>query len=232
METGKSRGKVKFGPFVADLAAGELLKKGKRVKIQQQPMQVLEALLENPRQVVTREELRTRVWPGDTFVDFEHSLNTAVKKLRAALGDSAGRPKYVETLPRRGYRFLAAVEMSEEALPVAAVKRSGKDAGKIFAVHAEEGLEFVVAPTDTKSFEEWHRLKALADDVGISMMITEQRLLLVQTGHSVRVLSTNGVAGYCEARILEGEHYGKMAMLPRKNLRALEEERKSARRSA
>jgi DNA-binding winged helix-turn-helix (wHTH) protein len=231
MEPGKVHSKVKFGPFVADLAAGELLKKGKRVKVQQQPMQVLEALLEKPRQVVTREELRTRVWPEDTFVDFEHSLNTAIKKLRAALGDSPGRPKYVETLPRRGYRFLAAVETSDEVVPVV-TKLGGKDVGKIFAVQTEEGLEFVVAPMDVKSYEEWNRLKALTDDVGISMMITEQRLLLVQTGHSVRVLSTEGVAGWCEARILEGEHYGKTAMLPRRNLRADEAERKSAGRSA
>ena len=96
----------RFGHYVADVRAGELFKRGKKNKVQQQPMQVLAALLEKAGEVVTREELRAGIWPADTFVDFEHSLNTAIKKLRKALGDNATRPKYIETLPRRGYRFL------------------------------------------------------------------------------------------------------------------------------
>jgi DNA-binding winged helix-turn-helix (wHTH) protein len=216
-EARSEQAKLRFGPFVADLRAGELYKRGKRIKIQQQPMQVLTALLERPREVVTREELRERIWPADTFVDFEHSLNTAIRKMRQALGDRPGRPSYVETLPRRGYRFLKPVEPSEE--PVALPVRKGKEVGRVFTVHSEEGVPCVVAPADAKSFEEWQRLKAVSDDVGIAMMITEKRLLLLEGGNSVRVLSTESATGWLEARILEGEHFGKVAMLPRKALK-------------
>jgi tetratricopeptide (TPR) repeat protein/DNA-binding winged helix-turn-helix (wHTH) protein len=98
--------KVRFGPFVLDVHSGELHKNGFRLKVQPQPIQVLTILLEQPGELVTREEIRTRIWPSDTFVDFEHGLNTAVKKLRQALGDESETPKYIETLPRRGYRFI------------------------------------------------------------------------------------------------------------------------------
>jgi TolB-like protein/DNA-binding winged helix-turn-helix (wHTH) protein/Flp pilus assembly protein TadD len=101
---------VHFGVFQVDLHSGELYKAGLRVKLQQQPLQVLTLLLERPSVVVTREELRAKLWPTDTFVDFEHSLNTAVRKLRDALGDAAENPIFVETVPRKGYRFIAPVE--------------------------------------------------------------------------------------------------------------------------
>ena len=104
---------VRFGVFELDLVAGELRKSGVRIRIQEQPFQVLALLLERPADVVTREELRQKLWPADTFVDFDHSLNTAINKLREALGDSASSPRYVETLARRGYRFLAPVERAE-----------------------------------------------------------------------------------------------------------------------
>ena len=95
--------------FEVDLAAGELRKNGTRIRLQEQPFQILVYLLDRAGEVVTREELRQKLWPADTFVDFDHSLNTAVNKLREALGDSASSPRYVETLARRGYRFLAPV---------------------------------------------------------------------------------------------------------------------------
>ncbi|MBZ5531759.1 MAG: transcriptional regulator [Acidobacteriia bacterium] len=107
--------KYKFGEFEADVRAGELRRKGQRLKLQLQPFYVLVALLERPKDVVTREELRQRIWPEDTFVDFDHSLNTAVAKVRDALGDSAGSPRYVETIAKRGYRFLGEVEAVGEA---------------------------------------------------------------------------------------------------------------------
>src|SRR6202795_850825 len=107
-----SRG-VSFDVFEIDLRAGELRKKGRRVKLQEQPFRVLSLLVERSGGVVTREELRQNLWPADTFVDFDHSLNTAVNKLREALGDSASSPRYVETLARRGYRFLAPVQPAE-----------------------------------------------------------------------------------------------------------------------
>jgi cholera toxin transcriptional activator len=107
---------VHFGLFEIDLAAGELRKNGLRVHLQEQPFQILQVLLERPGEVVTRDDLRRRLWPADTFVDFDHSLNTAIKKVREALGDSANSPMYVETLARRGYRFIAGVEKSDAPL--------------------------------------------------------------------------------------------------------------------
>src|SRR2546422_11206344 len=112
------RSTVRFGVFELDLVAGELRKSGVRIRIQEQPFQVLALLLERPADVVTREELRQKLWPADTFVDFDHSLNTAINKLREALGDSASSPRYWETLARRGYRLLAPVER-QEANPTA-----------------------------------------------------------------------------------------------------------------
>jgi len=111
---------VRFGVFELDLAAGELRKNGARVRLQEQPFQVLALLTERAGDVVTREELRQKLWPSDTFVDFDHSLNTAVNKLRETLGDSASSPRFVETLARRGYRFLAPVQSSQEISNVAA----------------------------------------------------------------------------------------------------------------
>jgi TolB-like protein/Tfp pilus assembly protein PilF len=97
---------VRFGLFEVDLRAGELRKQGVRIKLQEQPLQILAMLLEHPGQVVTREELRSRLWPADTFVDFDHGLNKSINKLREALGDSAENPRFIETLAKRGYRFI------------------------------------------------------------------------------------------------------------------------------
>src|SRR6266436_6045882 len=103
---------ARFGIFELDLAAGELRKNGAKLRLQEQPFQVLALLLEHAGEVVTRDELRQKLWPADTFVDFDHSLNTAVNKLRELLGDSASSPRYIETLARRGYRFIAPVQNS------------------------------------------------------------------------------------------------------------------------
>ena len=100
---------LRFGVFEVDLEAGQLRKNGRRVRLQEQPFRVLALLLEKPGRVVTREELQEKVWP-DTHVDFDHSLNTAINKIREALGDTAANPRFVETLPGRGYKFLAPVE--------------------------------------------------------------------------------------------------------------------------
>jgi DNA-binding winged helix-turn-helix (wHTH) protein len=101
---------ARFGVFELDLSAGELRKNGVKLRLQGQPFQVLALLLERAGDVVTREELQQRLWPSDTFVDFDHSLNTAINKVREALGDSASSPRYVETLARRGYRFIAPLQ--------------------------------------------------------------------------------------------------------------------------
>ncbi len=110
------KGPVKFGAFEADLHAGEVRKSGNRVKLQEQPFKVLQVLLERPGALVTREELRSRIWPDDSFGDFDHAVNVAVGKLRSALGDSAENPSYIETIPRRGYRFVAVPERSHHEL--------------------------------------------------------------------------------------------------------------------
>jgi len=104
---------VRFGIFEANLAVGELRKNGAKIRLQEQPFQVLAVLLERPGEVVTRDELRTRLWNAETFVDFDHSLNTAINKLRDALDDSAANPRFVETLAKRGYRFIAPVRFGD-----------------------------------------------------------------------------------------------------------------------
>ena len=101
---------ARFGVFEVDLREQELRRAGLKIRLHDQPFQVLAALLESAGEVVTREELHRRIWPGGTFVDFESGLNTAVNKLREALGDSASSPRFIETVPRRGYRFLAPVD--------------------------------------------------------------------------------------------------------------------------
>src|SRR5690242_1941448 len=102
----------RFGQFEIDLSTGELRKSGLRIHIQDQPLRILGALLERAGELVTREELRERLWPSETFVNFERSLNAAVAKLRQVLADSAEQPRYIETMARRGYRFVAPVEAS------------------------------------------------------------------------------------------------------------------------
>lgn len=105
---------IRFGLFEADLHSGELRKDGIRIHLQEQPFQVLTALLQHAGELVTREQLRQQVWPQDTFVEFDHALNTAIKKIRAALCDDAATPRYVETIPKRGYRWIAPLRPARE----------------------------------------------------------------------------------------------------------------------
>lgn len=106
--------RYRFGLFEADPAAGELLRQGVRVRVQDQPFRLLTILLERPGEVVPREEVRERLWPADTYVEFDGSLKAALKRLREALGDSAENPIFIETLPKRGYRFIAPVAAEDE----------------------------------------------------------------------------------------------------------------------
>src|SRR3974390_1255028 len=101
---------VRFGPFELDVRAGELRKYGIRIKLREQPLQILLLLLEHPGEVVLRDEIRLRLWPENTIVEFDHGINAAIQKLRDALGESAGQPRYVETVARRGNRFLGQFE--------------------------------------------------------------------------------------------------------------------------
>ena len=104
---------IRFGPYELDADARELRSATGRVRLQDQPFEILQLLLERPGHVVTRDQIRERLWPAGTFVDFEHSLNAAVKRLRAALADDAESPRFVETVPRRGYRFVACLSGEE-----------------------------------------------------------------------------------------------------------------------
>lgn len=100
---------VRFDCYEVDLSGGQIYKRGSRVRLRDQPFRVLASLLEQPGTVVTRDELRRRLWPAEVVVDFDNVLNTAIARLREALGDSADRPRYIETLSKRGYRFIASV---------------------------------------------------------------------------------------------------------------------------
>jgi TolB-like protein/DNA-binding winged helix-turn-helix (wHTH) protein len=110
MDRARSRGVVRFGLYEVELHSGQLRKSGIRIRLQEQPFQVLAVLLEHPGELITREELRREVWPADTFVEFDHALNTAIKKIRVALGDDAATPRYIETIPKRGYRWIIPIQ--------------------------------------------------------------------------------------------------------------------------
>jgi DNA-binding winged helix-turn-helix (wHTH) protein len=138
---------LRFATFEVDVRSGELRKQGKRIKLQEQPFRVLTILLLQPGGVVTRDELRSQIWPADTFVDFDNSLNTSINKLREALGDSAESPRFVETLPRRGYRFIAPVTAANgtekgaaTGLNAAAPARGWKVAATVAAVVLAAGI--------------------------------------------------------------------------------------------
>src|SRR5690348_15337471 len=124
---------VRFATFQVDLRSGELRKQGLKIKLQEQPFRVLKVLLQRPGELVTREELRNQNWPPDTFVDFENSLNPAINKLRDALGDSPDNPRFIETLPRRGYRFIAPVigdQQEKSPVPAEESKVGDEQPGK------------------------------------------------------------------------------------------------------
>ncbi len=152
---------LRFGVFEVDLTAGELRKNGARIRLQEQPFQVLTALLQNAGQVVTRDELREKIWPADTFVDFDHSLNTAVNKIREALGDSASSPRFVETLARRGYRFIAPVDSVATAATASAAAQDlahdlAYDKGTRAGAPAPHGLDAASSSLDEALHADLH----------------------------------------------------------------------------
>src|SRR5215469_12299615 len=139
---------VRFGNFEVDLRAGELRKEGSRVRLQEQPYLLLTVLLESAGEVVTREELRKRLWSADTFVDFDHRLAAAVSKLRDALWDSAEKPKFVETVGRRGYRFVGQIEFAD---PPSVDSKAGKSETLPSAQPGEQGELPQARPQPTAS---------------------------------------------------------------------------------
>jgi DNA-binding winged helix-turn-helix (wHTH) protein len=215
---------LRFDAFEVDLRAGELYKGGRKIKLQDQPFQVLAMMLERQGEMVTREEMQKRLWPADTFVDFDHSLNTAIKKLRQALGDDKKKPRYVETLPKRGYRFLgtvkrptgSALETAGGGSRVSKTKAAAGDSwvGRVAKLVCEDRHPFAVVAIDAAAAAEREKLDAANDDVGLSLMIAAQRLVMLPRETPVRILEVEQEHSRCQARILEGEHYGKTALLP------------------
>jgi pentatricopeptide repeat protein len=184
--TNRSRG-TRFDAFEVDMRSGEVRKHGIRLKLQGQPFQVLALLLEHPGDVVTREELRQRLWPGDTFVDFDTGLNSAIKKLRDLLADSAEKPRYIETLPRRGYRFIAEVENGVPAAPLEALVRSCKipleeEKNRLRAKRPADG-EVEVRPTGTSRARLWLVVGGVA---GLALIAITYVILRGHTGHTTQ----------------------------------------------
>jgi TolB-like protein/DNA-binding winged helix-turn-helix (wHTH) protein/thioredoxin-like negative regulator of GroEL len=148
--TAPNSGRIAFDRFEVDLRSGELLKNGRRLRLQPQPFQLLALLLEHPAEVVTREEICRKLWQADTFVDFDHSLGTAIGKIREALGDSPDSPRFVETLPRRGYRFIGKIQAN--ATPPSASNAAPSDADGASAVQrVDKGIESSSIPSVPQS---------------------------------------------------------------------------------
>src|ERR1700757_119965 len=163
--------KLRFGLFEADLASGELRKSGIRIRIQAQPFRVLTFLLERPGEVVTREEMQHRLWGNDTIVDFDHSLGTDINNLREALGDSADNPRFIETLARRGYRFLA---------PVAHVEPQSKSLPAISAGNMAVEEAPAPAPAKPSRLESWTRL--VSSLAGVRLALRGAGVLVLAIG--------------------------------------------------
>jgi len=189
MEATERTRRIRFDAFDVDMRAGEVRKHGIRLKLHRQPFQVLSLLLEHPGDVVTREELRQKLWPGDTFVDFDTGLNSAVKKLRDALCDSADAPRYIETLPRRGYRFIAQVQngdlsagVSPIELPAVVPLRSNPNEDGLGAERLADG-EVDVRRTGTSRARPWLVLGCVA---ALALMAVAYVMLRDRAGHTTQ----------------------------------------------
>ena len=153
--------RYRFGPFELDPAQGRLSRNGSRIKLQDLPLRLLVLLVERPGEIVSREDLRQRLWPQDTFVEFDNSLGVAVRKLREALHDDADTPRFVETVPRRGYRFLAPVNIQDSADSADLARGSSRAKSQIpFPGHPKPNLRGRCArqpcAADTGSSPAWY----------------------------------------------------------------------------
>lgn len=217
---------VRFNAYEVHLRAGELYRSGHKIRLQDQPFRVLVMLLEHPGEVVARNDLQKRLWPEDTFVDFDHSLNTAIKKLRLALCDDRKSPRFIETLPKRGYRFIGTVEPSPKHKPPSSAppptpslslpdpEAASSWVGRVARISTEGKRTYVLVAVDEESAVEREKLDAANDDVGLSLLIAAQKVFLVHKGTPVRILEVQETSSRCLVRILDGEHYGKTALVP------------------
>ncbi len=194
---------LRFGVFEANLYSGELRKHGIRIRLQEQPFQILALLLERPGELVTREELRQRLWPSDTFVDFDHGLITAVNRLREALGDSAATPRYVETLARRGYRYIGPAP--DQLTPAAPPMTTSPPATTVTAATATESPKPSVAspeneelPAPPRALVRW--LFALAQLMYLSFYIIA--LATLEEVRTVARVIVPGSANFVEITVI------------------------------
>jgi DNA-binding winged helix-turn-helix (wHTH) protein/TolB-like protein len=181
-----------FGPFEVNVASGELLKNGRRIKLQEQPYRLLVALLENPGKVISREELRSRLWLDDTFVDFDGSLRVAVRKLREALDDDAEDPRYIETIPKRGYRFLVPEVRRIESAPEAAEPEAAT-----FGDHARRD-DLEPLKTGAKATRWWLVAGAAILMIGIGLTVGS-RMFFPHTVHALTDKDTIVLADFANA---------------------------------
>jgi TolB-like protein/Tfp pilus assembly protein PilF len=190
--------RVRFGQFEMDERTGELWKDGIKVRLQEQPLQILQILLEHPGELVAREELRRRVWPTDTFVDFDHGINNAIKRLREVLGDTAETPRYIETLPRRGYRFVEKIRSNDRRVRSLAVlpleNLSGDPEQEYFADGLTEALITslakisalrVISRRTPMHYKGVHRpLPEIARELGVEIIVEGS---VLRSGERVRI---------------------------------------------
>jgi len=229
-----SAGRLSFDAYHVDLRTGELRKHGRKIRLAGRPFQILALLLEQPGELLTRKELQGRLWPADTFVDFEHGVNAAIQTLRRALCDSHKNPRFIETLPRRGYRFIAPVERidgnagteTERAAPVRDAREAGGEAraewvGQIATIRDETGSNYVLLPVTEEILGEMRDLEKAKDDLGISLLVAGEKLLLVNCGTSVKILDASRAELGCKVRILGGQFVGEQAFAPRAYLSGL-----------
>jgi DNA-binding winged helix-turn-helix (wHTH) protein len=227
-----SEGGLRFDAYQVDLRTGELRKQGRKIRLAGRPFQILALLLERPGELLTRKELQERLWSSDTFVDFEHGVNAAIQTLRRALCDSHKKPKFIETLPRRGYRFIAAVEVVQVGArpaaatadlrqqPAAAAARS-EWVGQIATIRDEAGRSFVLLPASEEIFHEMCACEKAKDDLGISLLVASEKLLLINCGTRAQILDASNADLGCKVRILGGQFVGEKAFAPRAYLAEL-----------
>jgi len=225
-----SEGRLSFDAYHVDLRTGELRKHGRKVRLTGRPFQILALLLEQPGELLTRKELQSRLWPADTFVDFEHGVNAAILTLRRALCDSHKNPRYIETLPRRGYRFIAAVERihagakvassvsASDARVAAAAESHAEWVGQVATIRAEAGRNYVLLPVTEEILREMRDCETAKDDLGISLLVAGDKLLLVECGTRVKILDASNAALGCKVRILGGQFVGEQAFALRAHL--------------
>jgi len=191
-------GTVRFGVYELDVRGGELRRNGIRVKLQEQPFQILQILLERPGEVITRDELRQKIWPSDTFVDFDHGINNAIKRLRAALSDSAEKPRYIETVASRGYRFVASINASPrriESLAVLPLENLARDAEQeyfaeglteaLITTLAKIGQLRIVSRTSAMQYKGIHKpVGEIARELEVDAIVEGT---VLRAGHRIRV---------------------------------------------